>query len=83
MGSGIAQVAANSGMRVTLVDVSEAALDRGLASIKAGLSRLQKKGTSSAEDSGSALARISVSTSAADLAGAGLVVEAATEQLET
>jgi len=43
MGSGIAQVAATSGMRVTLVDVSEAALDRGLASIKAGLAASRKR----------------------------------------
>lgn len=82
MGSGIAQVCAASGLSVSLVDVSNAALDRGMAAIGAGLERLVKKGTLSTPDKAAALSRIRGATDYGGLKDAGLVLEAATENLE-
>jgi glycerol-3-phosphate dehydrogenase len=78
MGSGIAQVCAAAGLTVTLVDVSDVALERGLASIAAGLDRLVKKGTLSADDKSAAQARIRVRVDYEGLKDVDLVVEAAT-----
>ena len=82
MGSGIAQVCAAAGLDVSLVDVSDAALDRGIAAIAAGLERQVKKGTLSADAKAAMLSRIRTGTEHGSLEGAGIVVEAATENLE-
>ena len=79
MGNGIAQACAVSGLDVVMVDISEAALQRGLATVAASLDRLVKKDKITQADKDSALARIRVATDVAALAGAELVVEAATE----
>ena len=82
MGNGIAHVFAQHGHPVTLVDVAPAALDRALATIAANLDRQIKKGTLSEEEKTTTLARITpVSDLAAGVAGADLVVEAATENV--
>ena len=81
MGHGIAQVAALAGLEVVLVDVSDAALERGRAALTASLDRLVKKEKLSAAEREAALARVHPSTEYARLAGAGLVIEAATEHL--
>jgi 3-hydroxybutyryl-CoA dehydrogenase len=82
MGHGIAQVAAQSGYQVTLVDVSASALERGLEKIDKGLERLLGKGKISAEDQDAARGRLTPSGDLAALDGADLVVEAASEKLE-
>jgi 3-hydroxybutyryl-CoA dehydrogenase len=82
MGNGIAQVAAMAGLQVTMIDVSDAAVQRGQAALARSLERLVKKGTLAEADRQAALARVRGSTAYADLAGAGLVIEAATENLE-
>jgi 3-hydroxybutyryl-CoA dehydrogenase len=82
MGSGIAQICATAGLATTLVDVSDAALERGMAAIGVGLERQAKKGSLSAADKAAALSRIRVRTDYTDLKEADLVVEAATENLE-
>jgi 3-hydroxybutyryl-CoA dehydrogenase len=82
MGSGIAQVAARAGWQVTLRDLDDAAVQRGLASIRRSLERFTAKGTISAADAESALARISPTTDLEAAAGADLVVEAVFEKLE-
>ena len=82
MGSGIAQVCAAAGLDVSLVDVSDAALDRGMAAIAAGLERQVKKGTLSADAKAAMLLRIRTATDHRSLVGAGIVIEAATENLE-
>lgn len=79
MGNGIAQVFAQAGFNVIMTDVSQAALDRGLAAISSSLSRLVKKGVFNDNEAVSILSRIRGSTALADLAGCELVVEAATE----
>jgi 3-hydroxybutyryl-CoA dehydrogenase len=82
MGSGIAQVCAAAGLDVSLVDVSDAALDRGMAAIAAGLDRLVKKGTLSADDKAAVQSRIRCGTDYGSFKDADLVIEAATENLE-
>lgn len=82
MGNGIAQVFAQAGFNVVMTDVSQAALDRGLAAISSSLSRLVKKGVFNDNEAVSILSRIRGSTALADLAGCELVVEAATENAQ-
>jgi 3-hydroxybutyryl-CoA dehydrogenase len=82
MGNGIAQVSAAAGLDVLMVDVSEAALDRGFAAIGASLDRLVKKDKLSAAERALVRSRISGSIDYAELAAADLVIEAATENLD-
>jgi len=82
MGNGIAQVCAVAGLNVTMIDVSNAAVQRGLSALEVSLARLVKKDKLSPTDKAKALARVRASTDYADLAGAELVIEAATENLE-
>ncbi len=82
MGHGIAQVAIQSGYRTRLVDIDDAALDRGRAGIEKGLGRLLAKDRISAEDRDAALGRLTLSGQLADLADCDLVVEAVVEKLE-
>jgi 3-hydroxybutyryl-CoA dehydrogenase len=80
MGGGIAQVAATAGLQVTLVDVDEPALERGLAAVRTSLTRLQQKGV--VDDPEAVLARISASTELESGRDCGLMVEAAPERFE-
>jgi 3-hydroxybutyryl-CoA dehydrogenase len=80
MGHGIAQVAAQSGYEVVLVDAAPAALERGRAQIGKGLERLVAKAKLSAEDRDQALGRLTTAGDLAALAQAGLVVEAVVER---
>jgi len=82
MGNGIAQACAMAGVEAVMVDVAQAAVDRGIAAIGASLERLQKKDKISGDARTAALARVRGSTAYADLAGASLIVEAATENVE-
>ncbi len=79
MGNGIAQVAASAGYDVVLLDVSDAALEKGLAALSNSLDRLIKKEVMNAEQKSQTLARIKTTTHYADLAQVSLVIEAATE----
>jgi 3-hydroxybutyryl-CoA dehydrogenase len=82
MGNGIAQACAVAGLAVTMLDIDEAGVQRGLASITSSLDRLVKKEKLTAADREAALARITTSIDQASLAGADLVIEAATENLD-
>ena len=79
MGNGIAQACAVSGLSVVMVDINEAAVQRGLATVAASLDRLIKKDKLTAEQKAAALALVQGSTSYEDLKGCDLVIEAATE----
>ena len=82
MGSGIAQVCALAGLSVALVDISEAALVKAVASIERNLGRQVDKGALSEQQRAAALGRIGTSSDYASLSDAGLVIEAASENLE-
>jgi 3-hydroxybutyryl-CoA dehydrogenase len=79
MGNGIAQVCAVAGLNVVMIDINEAAIERGIANIKRSLDRLIKKETLTEAQKEQALQRIKGSTAYADLKGMSLVIEAATE----
>ena len=79
MGNGIAQACATSGIQVVMVDISDAAVAKGIATVSGSLERLLKKEKITAADRDAALARIKGSTSYEDLKLAQLVIEAATE----
>lgn len=80
MGNGIAHVFAQHGWQVTLIDVSAAALEKGLATITANLDRQVKKGAIAAEAKAEILGRIQRETTPEAAADGHLVVEAATER---
>ncbi|WP_367863771.1 3-hydroxybutyryl-CoA dehydrogenase [Pseudomonas guariconensis] len=82
MGNGIAQVCAVAGYQVLLIDVSQAALERGVATLGKNLERQVNKGTLEADKAEAAKTRIRTSTDYADLGSAQLVIEAATENME-
>jgi len=82
MGNGIAQACAAAGIDVVMVDVADAAVQRGIGAIGASLDRLVKKEKLTAEARAQALARVQGATDYAALADCGLVIEAATENLE-
>jgi len=79
MGSGIAHVAAASGISVTLVDVEPRLIDKARAAIDKNLDREVGKGKRTAEDKAAALSRLSTTTRLEDLAKADAVVEAIVE----
>jgi 3-hydroxybutyryl-CoA dehydrogenase len=79
MGNGIAQVCAAAGLNVTLADISDASLTRGMSVVANSLERLVNKQKMSDADRQAALARIAVTTDNAKLANCDLVIEAATE----
>ena len=82
MGNGIAQVCAAAGLTVVMVDISDAAVTRGFATIGGSLDRLVKKEKMSAADREATLARITATTDRAKLTSCDLVIEAATENEE-
>jgi 3-hydroxybutyryl-CoA dehydrogenase len=82
MGNGIAQACAVSGIQVIMVDISDAAVAKGIATVAGSLDRLLKKEKITAADKEAALARIKGSTSYDDLKAAQLVIEAATENYD-
>ena len=80
MGNGIAHVFAASGRAVTLIDVSAEAVARGRDTIARNLERQVKKGALDAAAAEAALARVATATALDAVAGADIVVEAATER---
>ncbi len=81
MGNGIAQAFAVAGQDVVMMDVSEAQVQRGLATIGASLDRLIKRDRMTAAQKDAAMARISTATDTSALGDSDLVIEAATESL--
>ena len=82
MGNGIAHVFAQHGWETALIDVSDDALARGLATIRKNLERMEKKGAISHQQSADTLGRITTSTSLEAAKDAELVVEAVSENPE-
>jgi 3-hydroxybutyryl-CoA dehydrogenase len=79
MGNGIAHVFAQSGIPVTMIDVSQEALDKGRSTIAKNLERQVKKGTIAADEQPRILSRIELHNDLDAAGEASLVVEAASE----
>jgi 3-hydroxybutyryl-CoA dehydrogenase len=82
MGSGIAEVSARAGYAVTVREVSDDLLRRGLERIDASMARAVQRGKLAAQDRDAARARIRRTTVLADLAGCDLILEAIIENME-
>jgi 3-hydroxybutyryl-CoA dehydrogenase len=82
MGAGIAQVAAAAGFTVTLMDIKEEFLQRGLTAMDISLKRMIKKGLLTDDQEREILSRINTATEMSALANLDFVIEAASENLE-
>ena len=82
MGSGIAQLAASSGINVTLIDISDELLNKSLNSISKNLNRLLKKEEISEDQLSEIISRIKTSTNIQDLHDSQIVIEAVSEKLD-
>jgi 3-hydroxybutyryl-CoA dehydrogenase len=82
MGGGIAQVAATAGLSVTLLDVSDAIVGKGIDKITGALGRLVAKGTLTSQAKDAALSLLKTSTQFENMRDADIIVEAATENFE-
>jgi 3-hydroxybutyryl-CoA dehydrogenase len=83
MGSGIAEVAARTGLDVVVLEASTDLLERGRARIDASMLRAEERGRLQNGERAAALGRIEGTTSLDDLGEVDLVLEAATEDYET
>ena len=82
MGSGIAQVFAQAGCSVLLVDVAQPMIDRARAGIEKSLAKFVEKGKLSRADGDAALARLQTATSIGRLEDADYIVEAIVEEVD-
>jgi 3-hydroxybutyryl-CoA dehydrogenase len=82
MGAGIAQVFAQSGYEVTLIDINDQLLERGVKTIGKSLDRLVRKEKISATDKDEILGRVRKATNLSDVAGSHVVVEAISENTD-
>ncbi len=82
MGNGIAQVNAEAGYNVTMMDIKEEFIQKGMASIEKSLDRKIKKGTMQEGDKAAVMSRIKTTLDIKDARGADLVIEVAPEELE-
>lgn len=83
MGNGIAHVFAMHDFKVSLVDISESALQKGMSTIQKNLDRMVSKGTLTEADKAKTLANIETFLAIEEgVQGADLVVEAATENVD-
>jgi 3-hydroxybutyryl-CoA dehydrogenase len=83
MGNGIAQVFAQRGFSVRLIDVAQPMLDRARGAIEKSLGKFVEKGTLTPSDRDKVLGRLATATSIDDLADADYVVEAIVEHADT
>src|SRR5499427_6754165 len=82
MGAGVAQVAATAGYEVTLLEVSDELIEKGLSGIEKSLAKFAEKGAISAGQKDAAMARLRGTTKIEDVAGADIVIEAIVENLQ-
>ncbi len=82
MGSGIAEVAAKAGYDTHVREINDALVGKGEAAIRKSLDRAVDKGKLEAAARDAALGRITMTTRLEDLAGADIVIEAVTEDLD-
>ena len=82
MGNGITQVAACAGYEVTMIDIKQEFVDRGIAAIEKSLAKLVSKDRMTQEDADASRARISLSIDRGVCADCDLVIEAVPEILD-
>ena len=82
MGAGVAQAFASAGYPVTMQDIAEGPLDRGMSAIRNSLERLIARGKLPAADKDATLARIRPTSKIDDLADCDVVVEAVLERFD-
>jgi 3-hydroxybutyryl-CoA dehydrogenase len=82
MGNGIAQAVAVAGLKAVMIDVTDVALAKGVATLTHSLERLASKGKIAADARDAALARIETSMDYQRLAAADFVIETASENAE-
>lgn len=82
MGSGIAQVAASAGFETVVKEVSDELINKGFSGIEKSLAKFAEKGTITAEQQKEIRARLSGTTSFADLADCDIIIEAIIENLD-
>ncbi len=82
MGNGIAQTAAAAGFNVIICDVSDDAVNKGIANVSKSLDRFVKKETMTEEQKQEVLGRIKTTTALDGLKECSLIVEAATENFD-
>lgn len=82
MGNGIAQVAASVGLKVHMMDVSQAALDKGIATIASSCDRLIKKEKMTEAQKKELLGNITTTSDMKSLNTCDVIVEAATENID-
>ena len=82
MGNGIAQACATNGLKVIMLDINDAALERGNKTVSGSLDRLIKKEKMTEAQKAEAIGAIRGTTSMQDLPAADFINEAATENLD-
>jgi len=82
MGNGIAQAFAVAGIPVVMVDIAQAALDRGMKTVDSSLTRIVQKQKMTDADKAAALGRIKTSTEMSAMKDCDLLIEAATENVD-
>jgi len=81
MGNGIAQVSAQAGYNVTMSDIKDEFISKGMAAIEKSLDRMIKKGTLQENEKTEMMSKIKTTTDINDAKDADLVIEAAPEEL--
>jgi 3-hydroxybutyryl-CoA dehydrogenase len=82
MGSGIAQIAATAGLDVTLIDVSDPAIEKGLDAVARNLARIVARGKMTEAEKDAATRLIRGTTTFEELKPVDLVIEAVTENFD-
>jgi len=82
MGAGIVEIAARAGYQVTVLEVAQQFLDKGMGSIQASLEKAASKGKITAEEKNATLARLKGTLNMGDLKACDLVIEAVIENLD-
>ena len=72
MGNGIAQVSSCAGYKVTMIDIKQEFVEKGMSAIEKSLNKLVSKEKMTSEEAASALSRISISTDNSSAAEADL-----------
>lgn len=82
MGSGIAEVCARAGYGVTVREINDELVEKGVGRIRQSLSKAVSRGKATQEEMDAALDRITATTDLSDLAGCDLIIEAIVENME-